>query len=236
MVPAIPPARDIRPGPQTSPATRGLVYFVAWTIVALATTELQYFAQPAGRRAAVRTARQARARELLAVGAVHAGHPLPSRDACASTARAGRAPSRCTSLAAAVVTFIDVALIHEIAPFVNPGAPTARAPLYIMFLRQLFLYPSATSSSSRCGHVRYYAGLSYERDLRAAQLEGQLAAARLTALQGQLRPHFLFNTLNMIAEQVYTDPAGADAMLDAPRRAAALVVRRDGPRARAAAA
>jgi LytS/YehU family sensor histidine kinase len=61
--------------------------------------------------------------------------------------------------------------------------------------------------------VRYYASLSYERDLRAATLETQLAQSRLTALQGQLRPHFLFNTLNMIAEQVYTDPAGADAML-----------------------
>ena len=39
-------ASEIRPGPQASPATRGLVYFVAWTLVALATTELQYFAQP----------------------------------------------------------------------------------------------------------------------------------------------------------------------------------------------
>ena len=82
-----------------------------------------------------------------------------------------------------------------------------------MFLRQLFLYSVCYFVIVALGHVRYYAGLSYERDLRAAQLEGQLAAARLTALQGQLRPHFLFNTLNMIAEQVYTDPAGADAML-----------------------
>jgi LytS/YehU family sensor histidine kinase len=82
-----------------------------------------------------------------------------------------------------------------------------------MFLRQLFLYSVCYFVIVALAHVRYYAGLSYERDLRAVQLEAQLSAARLTALQGQLRPHFLFNTLNMIAEQVYTDPAGADAML-----------------------
>jgi LytS/YehU family sensor histidine kinase len=82
-----------------------------------------------------------------------------------------------------------------------------------MFLRTLFLYSLCYFVIVALAHVRYYASLSYERDLRAATLEAQLAEARLTALQGQLRPHFLFNTLNMIAEQVYTDPAGADAML-----------------------
>jgi hypothetical protein len=115
--------------------------------------------------------------------------------------------------AASLVTFIDVALMRVIAPYVNVGAPVMRTPLQIMFLRQLFLYSLCYFVIVAFAHVRYYAGLSYERDLRAAQLEAQLSAARLTALQGQLRPHFLFNTLNMIAEQVYTDPTGADAML-----------------------
>jgi LytS/YehU family sensor histidine kinase len=83
----------------------------------------------------------------------------------------------------------------------------------VTFLRTLFLYSLCYFVIVALAHVRYYASLSYQRDLRAATLETQLAEARLTALQGQLRPHFLFNTLNMIAEQVYTDPAGADAML-----------------------
>lgn len=39
----------------------------------------------------------------------------------------------------------------------------------------------------------------HERALRAAQLERSLADARLHALELQLRPHFLFNTLNAIA-------------------------------------
>jgi two-component system, LytTR family, sensor kinase len=38
-----------------------------------------------------------------------------------------------------------------------------------------------------------------ERALRAAQLERSLADARLHALELQLRPHFLFNTLNAVA-------------------------------------
>jgi len=103
--------------------------------------------------------------------------------------------------------------MRAIAPYVNPGAPPSETPLHVTFLRTLFLYSLCYFVIVALAHVRYYASLSYERDLRAATLETQLAEARLTALQGQLRPHFLFNTLNMIAEQVYTDPAGADAML-----------------------
>ena len=43
-----------------------------------------------------------------------------------------------------------------------------------------------------------------ERELRAAQLETSLAEARLHALEVQIQPHFLFNTLNAIGALVRT--------------------------------
>ncbi len=49
--------------------------------------------------------------------------------------------------------------------------------------------------------------------LRAAQLEEQLTKSRLQALQMQLNPHFLFNTLNMISSTMYEDVKAADKMI-----------------------
>src|SRR3712207_7601669 len=58
-----------------------------------------------------------------------------------------------------------------------------------------------------------HARLSRARQEEAAALSEQLALAQLDALRAQLRPHFLFNTLNTIAEQLHTDPRGADRMI-----------------------
>ncbi len=49
--------------------------------------------------------------------------------------------------------------------------------------------------------------------LKAVELEQQLTKARLQALQMQLNPHFLFNTLNMISATMYEDVEAADKML-----------------------
>lgn len=54
---------------------------------------------------------------------------------------------------------------------------------------------------------------SRERELQQATLRSQLADARLSALALQLNPHFLFNTLNMIASFVGSDPARAERMI-----------------------
>lgn len=47
--------------------------------------------------------------------------------------------------------------------------------------------------------TRYYRE-TRDRELRLARLEGQLARARLEALNAQMRPHFLFNTLHAIGQ------------------------------------
>ena len=50
-------------------------------------------------------------------------------------------------------------------------------------------------------------------ELKAAQLQSSLVESRLDALRGQLQPHFLFNTLNMISSLMYEDVASADRMI-----------------------
>ena len=49
--------------------------------------------------------------------------------------------------------------------------------------------------------------------LDAATARAELAQAQLRSLTGQLRPHFLFNTLQSISTLVHRDPAAADAMI-----------------------
>jgi sensor histidine kinase YesM len=52
-----------------------------------------------------------------------------------------------------------------------------------------------------------------ERDAQAARLRVDLAEAKLATLEGRLRPHFLFNTLNAIAALLREDPAAAEQMI-----------------------
>jgi signal transduction histidine kinase len=60
--------------------------------------------------------------------------------------------------------------------------------------------------------VRYYR-IARARELRAAQLEMELARAQVEALKMQLHPHFLFNTLNTVAGLMRDDPDAAELML-----------------------
>jgi two-component system, LytTR family, sensor kinase len=53
----------------------------------------------------------------------------------------------------------------------------------------------------------------YRRSREREHVEAQLADTRLQMLNMQLQPHFLFNTLNTIAEMVHEDPEKADAMI-----------------------
>ena len=52
------------------------------------------------------------------------------------------------------------------------------------------------------------------REVAAAHLETRLVEAQLQALQQQLHPHFLFNTLHAISALVHRDPDRADEMIE----------------------
>ena len=58
-----------------------------------------------------------------------------------------------------------------------------------------------------------YYGRYRERELRASELEKSLVQAKLQALQMQLNPHFLFNTLHSISSLMHQDVEAADRML-----------------------
>jgi two-component system, LytTR family, sensor kinase len=60
--------------------------------------------------------------------------------------------------------------------------------------------------------VEYYRKLS-EHDLKTAELERSLTQAKLIALQSQLNPHFLFNTLHSISALMHIDVEKADRMV-----------------------
>jgi two-component system, LytTR family, sensor kinase len=63
------------------------------------------------------------------------------------------------------------------------------------------------------GRSAYYFGLYRTRQLHASELEARLTRSHLQLLKMQLQPHFLFNTLNTVAELVHTEPDAADQMI-----------------------
>jgi LytS/YehU family sensor histidine kinase len=60
--------------------------------------------------------------------------------------------------------------------------------------------------------VSYYRRFK-EKELRASQLEAQLAKTRLQTLKSKLQPHFLFNTMHSISALMLTDVVAADQMM-----------------------
>jgi two-component system LytT family sensor kinase len=63
-------------------------------------------------------------------------------------------------------------------------------------------------------HALAYRRESESRALDSARLETRLVEAQLQALQRQLHPHFLFNTLNTISGLMRTNVNAADLMID----------------------
>ncbi len=97
------------------------------------------------------------------------------------------------SLAGEDVTFVEVfrPLLVKTFPF------------------NLLIYGVIISVSHAIDYYRKY----HERTVHTLELEKHLAEARLQALLRQLKPHFLFNTLNGIATLMHRDVDAADRML-----------------------
>jgi two-component system, LytTR family, sensor kinase len=63
-------------------------------------------------------------------------------------------------------------------------------------------------------HAVDYYRQARAREVRSARLETRLIESQLQALQQQLHPHFLFNTLHAISTLVHRDPDKADLMIE----------------------
>ena len=77
-------------------------------------------------------------------------------------------------------------------------------------------------------HAISYFAEARDRELQLARLSEQLATARLSALQAQVNPHFLFNTLNTLVVLVRDgDRAGAVRIIELMSEVFRRILRRD---------
>ncbi|HKQ36568.1 MAG TPA: histidine kinase [Verrucomicrobiae bacterium] len=81
--------------------------------------------------------------------------------------------------------------------------------LVATFVWNALIYWALVSLAHALGYYLKY----QERTVRAAELEKRLTEARLQALQMQLNPHFLFNTLHAISSLMHQNVEAADRML-----------------------
>jgi two-component system, LytTR family, sensor kinase len=115
------------------------------------------------------------------------------------------------AMMALCILWADVVLPSHFTPSGSQGAP-AEPPWFVrVVVFRLPVYLVIVSLA----HALYFYRRYQERERRTLSLEASLAKARLEALRMQLQPHFLFNSLNAIAELVHVNPEAADDMLAA---------------------
>lgn len=112
---------------------------------------------------------------------------------------------------AATVVVVRALLVYGLDPWLHwyPSPPRFQAVLMHSVENNLFLYWLLVG----VGHAVVYAREAIDRDRAAAQLETELSRSELSALKASLHPHFLFNTLQAVAELVHHDPDAADRMI-----------------------
>ncbi len=112
-----------------------------------------------------------------------------------------------------VVAAVVIALTLAFRPLSGiPTAPHAYGAEYLRSIHSVavvyWLLVAGTAVADTLRRTR-------ERESQVARLEVQLADARLAALQSQLHPHFLFNTLHAVSSLIHEDPDAAEDMLTA---------------------
>jgi signal transduction histidine kinase len=119
------------------------------------------------------------------------------------------------AVVAAMVSFTQLAvgllIFRSLSPDPSP-LPYARALLFFLanyFEFDMVIYAGVVVAGQA---FDYYRRSRFDA-VRAAQLEAQLAEARLESLRMQLHPHFLFNTLHAISALMAKDVPAARRMM-----------------------
>jgi two-component system, LytTR family, sensor kinase len=122
-------------------------------------------------------------------------------------------------VAIAVVVALAVDILAELVRRGVLPPPPARGPRRAdrgswFFVRARYFNDIMFSFGVLAGGVARDYVRRYQRRLEeSARLRAQLAEARLSVLQSQLNPHFLFNTLNAVSALVDRDPKGVRRMI-----------------------
>lgn len=103
-------------------------------------------------------------------------------------------------LAAVLMIMLDSTAMFAVEGAVGHGEHSMffGARCFSQLILDGFVYAAVTALA----HAKRSHALYLERLLRTSELEGKLARAQLQALEMQLQPHFLFNTLNSVSSLV----------------------------------
>jgi two-component system, LytTR family, sensor kinase len=105
--------------------------------------------------------------------------------------------------------FVLVSLMLQTTLAMATGIDTSGSSLLPRLENSLLAY----GALGVLGQAARYFTLFQTRQFHTSELEARLAKTHLQLLRMQLQPHFLFNTLNTVAELVHTDPDTADQMI-----------------------
>jgi len=112
--------------------------------------------------------------------------------------------------AGAGAAFVLLSITLQTMIAVATGIDTSGSSLLLPRVENSLL---AYGALAIAGQARRYFTLLKTRQAQASELEARLSRTHLQLLRMQLQPHFLFNTLNTVAELVHSDPDTADQMI-----------------------
>jgi two-component system, LytTR family, sensor kinase len=203
------PAAPLVPG---RPRTVWLIVLAGWTVVGLGYFLSSAFAAPEEDQPTTAWARLL----LFSVGTAWIWAAL-TPPVLWLTRNATLAPgNRARSAGVYVVTGIGFFVASGVLEWIlglATGMATAEQFWSTLLFECLATRVLAYLAIATLGRTAYYFALYRTRQLHLSELETRLVRTHLQVLKMQLQPHFLFNTLNAVAELVHTEPDAADLMI-----------------------